>query len=78
MLLFLRDVVTRQTKQLPPKSLQIKGDFAHDGKKDRLSLLDTKCFGNSCTPAQQLCDDVSCSFAKLPARCGNSEQCNQV
>lgn len=30
---FLRDVVTRQTKQLPPKSLQIKGAVARDGKK---------------------------------------------
>lgn len=70
--------MTRQTKQLPPKSLQIKGAFAHDGKKDKPSFLDTKCLGRACSPAQQLCDAVSCSFAKLLARCGNSEQCNQV
>lgn len=75
----LVDVVTRQTKQLPPKSLQIKGAFcARWKKRQTIKVINQKCLGNSCSMAQQLCDGVSLSFAKLPACCEDSEQCNQV
>lgn len=47
---FLGDVVTRQTKQLPPKSLQIKGAFAHDGGGRQTIIVRNEMFGKLLLP----------------------------
>lgn len=74
---FLDDVVTRQTKQLPPKSLQIKGAFAHDEGGGRKKKTNHHRYKRNvweiAAPRRgsivRMCLVV---LAKLSARCGNS------